>query len=57
MILTDLESELRSESQRTCKLEEERFRKPRFEQPSILRLERERFSATNRPNASLKYMH
>jgi hypothetical protein len=51
--MTDFEREQRSDSQRIDRLEEFRLRKPRLQQPPILRTERECFSETNRLSSSL----
>jgi hypothetical protein len=55
IIFTILDRECRSDSQSVDKLDEERTKPPRLEQPSILRLLRFLLSATNRPSSSLHY--
>lgn len=51
--ITILDRECRSDSQSVDKLDEERTKPPRLEQPSILRVLRFLLSATNRPSSSL----
>lgn len=51
--ITVLDKEYRSESQSVDRLDEQRTKPPRLEHPSILRLVRQRLSATNRLNSSL----
>jgi hypothetical protein len=54
--ITILDKECRFDSQSVDKLDEQRTKPPRLEQPSILRLLRFLLSATNRPNSSLHFI-
>lgn len=51
--ITILEREQRSESHSVLRLDEQREKLPKLEQPSILRLLRQRLSATKRPSSPL----
>lgn len=46
----------RFESHKVKRLDEDSFKKPRLVQPSMVRVVRERFSATNRLNSLLHYI-
>ena len=52
-LITILDREYKSDSQRVERLDEQRTKPPRLEQPSILRLLRLFLSATNLANSTL----